>query len=319
MPNAPRRQVSAPRTEALDRLRAEVLGHLADVPQDQRETQTAIPFVSLIRMFRPTEMNRGVLEPSLCLVLQGRKAMLIGQQITHYGAGSYVLSIVDMPVSGRVVDASVAEPYVALKFLLDPKEMAAMIVDLKIAPTKASVSCPGAYVALSDTDLQEAFLRLVRLLKTPNDTVFLSRLIGQEILYRLLTSSAGRVIYQSLVKHTHERGITEAILWIKKNFAKPMKIEQLADSAHMSVSALHRRFKAITVMSPLQYQKQTRLIEARKLLLTRNIEAATAAYEVGYQSPSQFSREYRRFFGNSPLRDIARVKGEDLDIRASVL
>jgi AraC-like DNA-binding protein len=281
--------------------------------------QTAIPFLSFIRMTRPTEMSRGVLEPSLCLVLQGRKAMLIGRQITQYGSGSYVLSAVDMPVSGRVVEASTAAPYLGLRFLLDPKEIAALVVELNIAPPKTMSSPAGAYVESSDAGLQEAFLRLVRLLRTPQDIFALSRLIRQEILYRLLTARSGDVLYRSVVAHSYERGINEAILWIRNNYARPMKIEQLAKSVHMSLSVLHRRFKAITVMSPLQYQKQIRLLEARKLLLTRNIEAATVAYEVGYQSPSQFSREYRKFFGNSPLRDIACVKSQGLDTRASVL
>jgi AraC-like DNA-binding protein len=297
----------------LDLLRTEAARHFRGVPEDRRNVQTAIPYLSFIRFMRPTEMSKGLLEPSMCLVLQGTKKVLIGKEVITYGTGNYVLSAIDMPLSGQVVEASPDAPYLGLKIDLDPKEIAALIIDMEMAVPKSPQSSAGAYVEKSDPELQDTFLRLVRLLAKPKDILALSRLIKQEILYRLLTAKSGDILYQTVVSHSHEKGINKAIYWIKENYAQPMKIEELAKAASMSTSVLHRRFKAITVMSPLQYQKQMRLLEARKLLLSGNIEAATVAFSVGYQSPSQFSREYRRFFGVSPLRDIEYLKHHGLD------
>ena len=280
------------------------------VPLQQRDVQTAIPFLSFIRFTHPTDLNKGILEPSLCLVLQGKKKVLIGQQIVHYSVGSYVLAAVDMPISGQVTEASEAMPYLALKINLNPGEMAAMMIRAGIEPGagaghKIGV---GAYVDQSDTALQDAMLRLARLLDVPKDIPVLSQLIEQEIFYRLLTEKNGAVLFETLLSPFRERGITAAIRWIKENYAKPLDIETLARVVSMSASNLHHRFKAITTMSPLQYQKQMRLLEARKFMLAGNVEAATAAFKVGYESPSQFSREYRRLFGASPLQDIAYLR-----------
>jgi AraC-like DNA-binding protein len=287
----------------LDSLRAEVLGFFRSVPGSQRDVRTAIPYLSFIRLSHPTELTRGMLEPSMCMVIQGRKRILIGKEITDYGSGSFAVSAIDMPVSGQVVEASAAVPYLGVKFELDPKEVAALIIEADLAVPESSAARLGAYVEESDPDLQDAFLRLVRLLGKPKDLAVLSGLVKQEILYRLLTAPGGDVLYTTLRSHYKEKAINEAIHWIRKNYSRPMKIEKLAKAVNMSVSTLHHRFKALTTMSPLQYQKQLRLTQARKLLLGGNIEAATAAFNVGYESPSQFSREYRRFFGASPLQD----------------
>lgn len=293
-------------------LRAEALGWLRQVPAQQRDTATALPYLSFIRIAHPTEMGRGMLEPSLCLVLQGSKKILIGDQITHYGVGSYVLSAIDLPVSGQVLDATPEAPYLGLRIALDPKEIAGLIVEMNIAPPPNVKSGACAYVAASTTELQDALLRLVRLLHTPRDLAALSRLVKQEVLYRLLTEDGGGVLYQSLLAHTPARGVNEAIHWIKQNYARPLKIDELAKAVSMSASTLHHRFKAATVMSPLQYQKQVRLLEARRLLLTGKLEAATVAFQVGYESPSQFSREYRRLFGAAPLRDRESLMQHEL-------
>jgi AraC-like DNA-binding protein len=293
-------------SDTLDLLRAEVLRYFREVPDGQRDVHTAIPYLSFIRFARPTELTRGMLEPSMCLVLQGKKKILIGKDIIHYGIGSFALAAIDMPVSGQVVEASAAAPYLGLKIELNPKEIATLIVEKEIPAPKISRARSGAYVEESDLELQDAFLRLVRLLKKPHGLTVLSGLVKQEILYRLLSANQGDILYTALLSRYKEKGINEAIHWIKKNYTEPMTIQKLAQAVNMSVSTLHHRFKALTTMSPLQYQKQVRLIEARKLLLGGNIEAATAAYNVGYESPSQFSREYRRFFGASPLQDGKR-------------
>jgi AraC-like DNA-binding protein len=303
MPGRSNRGDSSDTSATLELLRAEVLGFFRGVPESQRDFRTLIPYLSFIRLSRPTELTRGILEPSMCMVIQGRKRILIGREITYYGSGSFALSAIDMPVSGQVVEASAAVPYLGVKIELDPKEVAALIIEADLAVPESPGARMGAYVDESDPDLQDAFLRLVRLLRKPQDLAVLSGLVKQEILYRLLTAPGGDVLYTTLRSRSKEKGINEAIHWIKKNYSQPMKIEKLAKAVNMSVSTLHHRFKALTTMSPLQYQKQLRLTQARRLLLGGNIEAATAAFNVGYESPSQFSREYRRFFGASPLQD----------------
>jgi AraC-like DNA-binding protein len=244
-----------------------------------------------------------MLEPSMCLVIQGGKKILIGNDIIRYGAGSYLVSAIDMPTSGQVTTASRAVPYVGLRIDWRPEEISGLILDMQIAVPDKLPASVGAAVNTADTELQDALLRLVRLLDKPRDIPALAPLIKREILYRLLTASGGSTLYQSLLAHHQERGVNAAIQWIKKNFDQPMTIESLASAASMSASTLHRHFKAITTISPLQYQKQVRLLEARKLLFTGNVEAATAAFRVGYESPSQFSREYRRLFGATPVQD----------------
>jgi AraC-like DNA-binding protein len=300
-------------SKPLDLLRKEVSGHFENIPETQRDVHTALPYLSFIRFTRPTELTRGMLEPSMCLVVQGKKKVLIGTEITSYGAGSYLLSAIDMPVSGQVSDASPAEPYLGIRIILDAHEIASQIIENKLALPKKSDAQVGAYVETADAELQDAFLRLLRLLKKPKDLAALAPLVKQEILYRLISVRDGGVLGQTVLSHYQEKGVNQAIHWIKTNYAEPLQIEKLAKTVSMSVSNLHHRFKAITVMSPLQYQKQIRLLEARKLLLSGSIEAATVAFKVGYESPSQFSREYRRLFGASPLQDMEYLKHHLLD------
>lgn len=298
---------------ALPLLRTEVMGWFDGQPEEQRHIATAMPGLSFIRFIHPTEMGRGLLSPSICLVLQGRKKMLIGKTITEYGEGSYVLSAIHLPISGRVMAASEAIPYLGLRIELDARDIAALMIDMDIVMPRCTPGSTGAYVDESDDELQDAFLRLVRLLKQPEDRAVLAPLIKREIFYRLLKAKNGAVLYQTVAAHANDRGVHRAILWIKEHFNQPIRVDALAKMANMSASVLHRRFKEMTVLSPLQYQKQLRLLEARKLLLNGNVDAATAAFEVGYQSPSQFSREYRRYFGISPLRDMADLKNHDTE------
>jgi AraC-like DNA-binding protein len=295
-------------TAPLARLREQVAAHFDGVPAAQRDVHTAIPWLSFIRLSQPTALSRGMLEPSMCLVVQGGKKVLIGKEVNDYGAGSYVLSAIDLPVSGQVVEATAAQPYYGVRIDLDPKEIAALIIELNLQAPPRRGTRVGAYIDESDADLQEAFLRLLLLLDKPKDIPALSRILKQEIMYRLIAARNGDVLYHTVLSHYQEKGVNQAIQWIKANYAEPLVIDDLAKRVRMSVSTLHHRFKAATVMSPLQYQKQTRLLEARRMLMTGSMEAATVAYQVGYESPSQFSREYRRLFGASPLQDVEFLK-----------
>ncbi|MCT4705608.1 AraC family transcriptional regulator [Enterobacteriaceae bacterium H16N7] len=285
-----------------------VAEHYQHTTRDARELATALPWLSFIRITEPTVLNRGMLTPSMCMVLQGAKKMLIGESVNEYGVGSYSLAAVDMPVSGQVTQASEAQPYYGVRLDLNSKEIADLIVDLQISLPDGSGNNTGAWVTHSDEGLQDAFLRLVKLLDSPQDLPVLSKLIKQEILYRLVTAPAGAAFWKQTLAWYQGKGVGEALAWIKENFAAPLKIDELAKRVGMSASSLHHRFKTLTVMSPLQYQKQIRLLEARRLLLSGDQDVATVAWQVGYESPSQFNREYRRSFGAAPLQDIETLR-----------
>jgi AraC-like DNA-binding protein len=293
-------------------MRAVAEQHFVGAASGLRQVASAIPFLSFIRFSAPTEMTQGILAPSMCLNLQGRKKVLIGTSVTQYGVGGYLLSTVDMPLSGQVLEASSGKPYLGLKIDFDTHEIAALIIDMQLAAHRPAGTAPGACVKRASADMEDACRRLVQLLASPADIFALAPLLKKEILYRLLTDGSGAVLYPMALSDHRANGVLAAIQWIKGNFAKPLSIDRLAREASMSASVLHRRFKEVTVMSPLQYQKQLRLLEARKLLLGSTIEAATVGFRVGYESPSQFSREYRRLFGASPLEDVRLLRERDL-------
>lgn len=293
-------------------MRAAAEQHFAGAAAGVRQVATAIPFLSFIRFTAPTEMTQGILAPSMCLTLQGRKKVLVGTDVTRYGVGGYLLSTVDMPLSGQVIEASAGAPYLGLKMDFDAHEIATLVIDMQLAAPPRAGAARGACVRSASADLEDACRRLVKLLASPADRYALAPLLKKEILYRLLTDGGGAVLSQMALSNTRANGVRAAIQWIKDNFTEPLSIDRLAREASMSASVLHRRFKEVTVMSPLQYQKQLRLLEARKLLLGGNLEAATVGFRVGYESPSQFSREYRRLFGASPLEDVRHLRERDL-------
>lgn len=286
---------------------AEVLAILAKLYTVDGTVQTRIPFLSVIRASKPSEMRSGILTPSFCIVVQGGKRILIGSDVINYGVGSYVISSIDLPTSGQIVVASAAKPYYGVKIDLDPKELAAVMIEAQLDAPKGKSSV-AAFVSVADFDFQEAILRLLKLLEKDEDTTFLANTIKRELIYRLLKNDQGAAIYQNALINQQEAGIGKAIFWIKENYNRPIKVEQLAKAVNMSVSNLHHRFKAVTTFGPLQYQKQLRLQEARRLLLAGGMDAAGAAFEVGYESPSQFSREYRRQFGAPPMKDIENLR-----------
>lgn len=294
--------------EQLASLRAAVAARFEGVPQDRRDIVTAIPWLTLIRIPAPTPTGRGMLQPSLCLLLQGAKQMLVGADVLEYGPGDYVLTAVEMPVAGQVTAATPEAPYFGMRIDFDPREVASFILDMGIAAPAAAEGQPATYVEHADEALLDVFARLLALLDRPRDAAVLSRLLKQEMFYHLLMAPGGAALNLAVRGGGKEKAIGEAIMWIREHFDQPLRIEALAKAVRMSSSVLHRRFKAMTVMSPLQYQKHVRLLEARKLLMAGGVEAATVAYQVGYESPSQFSREYRRLFGASPLQDAQHLR-----------
>jgi AraC-like DNA-binding protein len=288
------------------------LDHMIDivthhVRRDDRVV-TAIPFLSLYHSSQPTAVTRGVLKPSCCVVLQGTKRLHLANDVLDYGPGEYLVVSVDLPAAGHIITASPDQPYLLLNIELDSQEIAAVVLEAKV-DIESPQPVRGAFIGQSDSDLQEALYKLVRLLNAPaREAAFLAVGLKREIIYRLLTSATGRQLYQNIVLDQQDRGIGKAIAWLKDRFDQPVRVEDLAQATNMSVSSLHHRFKAVTTMGPMQYQKQLRLQQARTLLMQGDIDAATAAYKVGYESQSQFSREYRRLFGAPPMQDMKKLR-----------
>lgn len=275
--------------------------------------ETAIPRLALIHSCRPTEPLHALHEPALCIIVQGSKQVILGDQIHLYDRSHYLVVSVDLPVVGQVLDATDAAPYLCLRLDLDPVQLGALLLETKpeIGDVTDSVrfgASPGLAVNAAAPELLDAALRLVRLLETPRDIAVLAPLAEREILYRLMHGEQAARLRQIATAESRMQQVNRAIGWIKQNYARGFSIETLASEARMSPSALHQHFKAVTAMSPLQYQKQLRLQEARRLILGKALDAASAGFEVGYDSPSQFSREYRRLFGAPPLRDVARLR-----------
>lgn len=270
--------------------------------------ETAIPRLALVRKSAPSEPAHGVQHPAICVIAQGRKQVMMGEQVFVYDAQNYLTVSVDVPVIGHVVAASEDEPYLSLRIDLDPAMLAEMVLDMGL-PEPAEKRCASSItVARTTPELSAALARLVSLLGAPDDIAMLAPLAEREILYRLLRGPQGDKLRQIAIGDSRMRQINRAISWLRTNFTAQFSAESLAREARMSLSSLHFHFKEVTGVSPLNYQKQLRLQEARRLILSDGLDAATAGHRVGYDSPSQFSREYSRIFGAPPRRDIERLR-----------
>ena len=271
---------------------------------------TAIPGLSLYRRDEPTESVCGMYEPSICLIAQGAKRVLLGEDSYVYDANHYLITSVHLPTVVQVTEANRAKPYLGLRLKFDPREIAQMMLDSHLPSPRIQQSSRGMATGKITYPLLNAFNRLVDLLDNTEDIPILAPIIHKEILYRLLVSDQGTRLRQIATAGSQSHQIARAIDWLKGNFKQPLLIEDLAEQAHMSTSTFHHHFRSMTALSPLQYQKNLRLQEARRLMLMERLDAATAAYQVGYESPSQFSREYSRLFGKPPLRDIVSLRAE---------
>lgn len=271
---------------------------------------TAWPALTLFRADSAGVPTCAMYEPSLGLALQGAKLILLGQHRFVHEPASYMVTSVDVPVSSQVMQASADQPCLCLTFRLDLQRIRDMLPEVALARA-AAVSSPGLSFSALEDSLLDPLLRLARLLEAPKDLAVLGPLIEHELLYRLLTGEQGTKLAQIATSGSQSHQVSRAIDWLRRHFDEPLRIEALAGRVNMSASSLHHHFRAITAMSPLQYQKQLRLHEARRLLLAGQCDVATAAHRVGYESPSQFSREYSRHFGAPPLRDVARLRLED--------
>jgi AraC-like DNA-binding protein len=270
--------------------------------------ETAIPSLRFIRSSNPTLPTFTVYEPALCIAAQGAKVVTLAGETYTYGAGDYFVVSVDLPITSRLVAASPDAPYLCFRLGFDLGEVLDAIKHTEPSGGDEDISKRGLFVRKMTPSLLDAVVRLVRLLETPQDIPYLAPLVVREIFYRILSGSEGDAFRQIAMAGSGSNRIAEVIARIKRDYAQPLPIEDLARMAHMGPSSLHRHFKEVTAMSPLQYQKQLRLQEARRLLLTEEVDAADAAFRVGYESPSQFSREYARLFGLPPISDIRRLR-----------
>jgi AraC-like DNA-binding protein len=269
---------------------------------------TAIPGLSLFRRDEPTQPESYMQEPSICLIAQGVKSVLLGDDTYVYDTRHFLITSLDLPTVVEVIKASRERPYLGLRLRLDRREISQLMVESNLPPPRAQQSSRGMAIGEVTLPLLTAFQRLIDLLDEPKDIPILAPIIQREIMYRLLVSDQGARLRQIASAGSQSHQIARAIDWLKSNFTRPLRIDDLAAHVHMSTSSFHHHFRALTAMSPLQYQKWLRLNEARRLMLTEHLDAATAAFRVGYESPSQFSREYRRLFGEPPLRDITKLR-----------
>lgn len=269
---------------------------------------SAIPALAVIRSNSPSMPTPSVYDPSLCIVVQGRKRAVLGEDVYYYDALNYLTVSVTLPAIGHVLEATPEKPYLCLRLELDARMIGELLLQVGRSAVPPSTD-RGLYVARTSPQLLDAVLRLTRLLEQPRDAAILAPLVLREIHYRVLTGELGHRLRELCVVDSQVNRVARAIELLRKRFTESLRIEDLAAAAHMSESSLHHRFKAVTAMSPMQFQKQLRLHEARRLMLTEGLEAAAAAHRVGYESPSQFSREYRRLFGAPPRREIETVRG----------
>ncbi|HEY4240368.1 MAG TPA: AraC family transcriptional regulator [Kofleriaceae bacterium] len=260
-------------------------------------TATAISWLSLLAAERPNRIAHGVIEPSLCLVVQGEKRLLVRAQQYRYGAGSYSMSAIEYPTAGHVTKA----PYLAVRATFTPGELAAVIAETG-TPVAAAPAGEPVYVSEADARLWGALLRVVQLLDEPDGGAALAAGAKRELIVRLLRTDRAPLIARSVTPTN--LGVGRALDWLRQHYAEHVDIEVLAKRSRMSVSSLRHEFKAATALAPLEFQKQLRLVQARRLLLAGEADAGGAAFAVGYKSASQFSREYRRMFGAPPVRDV---------------
>ena len=270
--------------------------------------ETGIPGLTLFRVTEPTPPFSSIYEPSISLIIRGSKRVYVGDAVLDYDESSFFLTAIDLPTTAQILQASDAEPYYGALLRLDLERLRHIIVQHDLQAASRPPGEMAMAVGPATAEMFDALARLVALLQAPRDIAFLAPHIHEEILYRLLSGEQGEYLRRIALAGTQANRVAKAISWLKQNYMAPLRMEQLADIARMGVSTLHHHFRAMTAMSPLQYQKHLRLHHARELMLGESVDAATAAFRVGYESATQFSREYRRMFGAPPMRHIKAIQ-----------
>ena len=269
---------------------------------------TAIPALGLYRRTTPTAPTNCMYDPSVALIVQGSKRVLLGDDVYMYDECRFLVASVDLPAIGEIIEASREKPFLALIMKIDQRVLTELLMEGRLPAPHGAPTGRGMGVGEATLPLLQAFQRLVDLLDEPGDIPVLAPLVQREILYRLLTSDQGARLWQIASVGSQSHRIARAIDWLKAHVSEPLRIDELAASVQMSTSTFHHHFRAVTAMSPLQFQKWLRLNEARRLMLIEHLDASTAAFRVGYESPSQFGREYHRLFGAPPMRDIMNLR-----------
>jgi AraC-like DNA-binding protein len=294
----------ADRTLRVVEMRAELARKIANRAVAEGELLTEIPCLRLYRRSAPTACASAAYEPSLVVFVQGRKRINVGKTTYVTDGSNFLLTSIDLPVVSQVISATEKEPILGLLLRLEMPAVREILSQQEFHLREESGDARGMAVGVTSVELLDACTRLVDLLDTPQDIPFLSTLIQREIIYRLLRSPQGKHLRAIATLGEQSHRTAKAVEWLRVNYARPLRVEELATMARMGVSTLHHQFRSLTAMSPLQYQKQLRLHVARERMLNNGLDAASAAFEVGYESASQFNREYSRFFGQPPMRDI---------------
>lgn len=269
--------------------------------------RTDVPRLHIIRSAHPTQEIHTVHEPALCIVVQGAKRVILADHVVQYDPAHHLLVSFDLPIIGQVIEANPSRPYLCLRLDVATDRLAELAAEC-MADTDQNeqrpVPCPGLLLGETTTDVLSAADRLTSLMETPDDIPVLAPLYERELLYRVMRTPTGQMAVNTVLGLGRGAQVARAIAWLRQNYRAPFRINDLIDVTGLQHSALHHHFKSVTMMTPLQYHKQLRLHEARRSMLFQKRTAAEAAFSVGYESPSQFSREYHRLFGRPPIRDI---------------
>jgi AraC-like DNA-binding protein len=302
--NRPRSEREAQRAQAS---RDELVERIA---QAIREDGTVEPLegLHLNRSSSPTEPVHGVSKPAFCVIAQGSKEVRLGDTCHRYDPAHYLIATAELPVAGRITEASEERPYLSLLLELDPALVGSVMVEAGHLTPRSHSAVQAIDVSPLDASLLDAVVRLVGLLDSPTEARFLAPLVTREIVYRLLMGEQGGLLHHIAALGGHGHRIVRALERLRKDFDRPLRIEDIARELGMSVSGFHHHFKAVTAMTPLRFQKQLRLQEARRLMLGEDLDAASAGYRVGYGDASHFTREYKRLFGAPPMRDVERLR-----------
>jgi AraC-like DNA-binding protein len=278
--------------------------------RDCEALQTAIPGLTFFHYDKPTAPGIGLHEPSVCVVAQGAKKIHLADETFVYDTNNYLLASVHMPTTYQVISATPEEPYLGLLLKFDMRELSQLIIDSNLPAPRTKTIERAMATGEMTLPLLGAVQRLVSLLDEPESIPILAPMLHREIIFRLLTGEQGARLRKIASAGSSSHQVARAIDWLKGNFSEQLRVEDLAEKANMSPSSFHSHFRAMTSLSPLQYQKHLRLQEARRLMLAENIDATSASFRVGYESSSQFSREYSRLFGAPPLRDVSQLRQE---------
>ena len=294
--------------------RAELVARIARAVRDDGRVEP-LNGLYLFRASSPTELLHSVYTPAFCVIAQGSKEVFLGEERYQYDPAQYLLTTVELPVVSQILEASKEQPYLSFRLQLDPALVGSVLVEADLPSPRGEGEVKAIDVSPLDASLLDAVVRLIRLLESPTDARVLAPPVTREIIYRLLLGAQGARLRHIAVLGGDTHRIAKVVDLLRKDFKEPLRVESSAQALGMSISGLYHQFKAVTAMSPLQFQKRLRLQEARRLMLGEYLDAASAGYRVGYGNPSHFTREYKRLFGDPPMRDVERLREGD---RASV-